>query len=100
MHHGLVSDGAIVAHRERVPGIDVEHAVVLNIAAFTDLDQFVVGPQHGAEPDAGVAFQADLPDQHSCWGNPAPRSITALWGDTIQGIDWHSTCSSSETPCI
>ena len=55
VQHHLVADRAVLADRQRVAGIDMEDAAVLDIAAFADLDDVVVGPQDGAEPNAGLA---------------------------------------------
>jgi hypothetical protein len=74
-----VPDGAIIADGEREAFFDMEHAVVLNVAAFSDFDHIIFGPQHGAEPDARIAFQADLPDQHSGQGNPEFSRLGKLW---------------------
>src|SRR5689334_20921049 len=95
MQDGVVPDCTIVTDRERKTGIDVEHAVVLNVGALADFDQLLLRSQHRTEPDARVAFQAHLPDQHSRWSNPALKRVAALWDDTVERVDWHSTHSSS-----
>ena len=61
MQHRVMPDGAIVANRKRVTGIDVKDAVILNVASFADLDQLVVRPQHGAEPDTRFALRRTRP---------------------------------------
>ena len=70
VQHHLVADRAVLADRERVAGIDMEDAAVLDIAAFADLDDVVVGPQDGAEPDAGFALEADVADQDGARRDP------------------------------
>ena len=70
VQHHLVTDRAVLADRERKPRIDVEHAAVLDIAAFADLDDVVIGPQDGAEPDAGLALEPDVADQDGTRRDP------------------------------
>src|SRR4051794_21468650 len=95
MNHGMVPDGTIVAHRQRVSRIDVEHAIILNVAAFTDLNQLVVCSQHCAEPDARFAFQPNSPDQYRRRRGPALRG--KFWASTIKREDWHSSAPGHDT---
>ena len=71
VQHHLVPDRAVLADRQRIAGIDMEDAAVLDIAAFADLDGGVVRPQDGAEPDARLALEANIADQDGRWGDPA-----------------------------
>ena len=48
----------------------MENAAVLDIAAFADLDDVVVGPQDGAEPNAGLARESER-----CRSATAPGAI-------------------------
>ena len=71
VQHHLVADRAVLTDRERETRVDVEHAAVLDVAAFADLDGGIVRPHDRAEPDAGFALEADIADQDGSRGDPA-----------------------------
>ncbi|MNN75510.1 hypothetical protein D3C81_1918190 [compost metagenome] len=41
----------------------MHHGAILDVAVRTDVDQFVIAAQHGAEPDTGPCLQAHFADQ-------------------------------------
>jgi hypothetical protein len=47
-----MADRAVAADVQRLPGIRVQHATILYIAARADLDELIVGTHHAVEPQA------------------------------------------------
>src|SRR5690606_28072382 len=66
-----VPDGAALPDHERIAGIGVEHAEILNVAARADPDLLIVAAQDSAEPDARLLLEHHTPDQLGAFGNPA-----------------------------
>ena len=58
-----MADRDVAAHERRLVTVAVDHGGVLHVAAVADLDAFVVGAQHGVEPDAGAIAQVHVADQ-------------------------------------
>ncbi len=56
VQHDLVTDGYVVADRQRKTGVSVQNAAILNIAALTHLNPFIVAAQYGIEPNTAVRF--------------------------------------------
>src|SRR5690606_36468823 len=62
MDHRHVSDRAVLLEQYRRPRVGVQHAAVLNLRAFAERDEIVVGAHHAVEPDADVVLQDDRAD--------------------------------------
>ena len=70
----MVADGAAGPNRHGIAGIGVEHATFLHVRALAKVDDFVVAPDHGSEPDADVHAEADAADHMGVRRDPeAPR---------------------------
>jgi len=59
MQHDLVTDGYIVSDDELNARVGMQHAAVLDVAAFSDGEPVIVSAQYAIEPDAGFVLQAD-----------------------------------------
>ncbi len=52
VQHDFVSYGDVVADGQRQSGVGVQHAAVLNVAAFANFDPVIVAAQHAIKLDA------------------------------------------------
>jgi hypothetical protein len=91
----LMADRHILADRQRLAHVGVQHAAVLDVAAAPDDDGLVVTPQHGSVPDAAVGLQADLPDDGGTVGHPG--TAIDLGNDPIERVNRHGN-SPREKP--
>ena len=62
VQHGLVADRDTATDGERDAVIGVQHAAILYVGAFPDMDRIVVTAHDHVEPDTDVVFDDDAAD--------------------------------------
>ena len=88
MQHHFVSDGHIVAKGQWLPGVGVQHAILLNVAAAPDADGFqVVAPDHRTKPDIRALRQFDISNHYCAVCNPGTHA--QLGRHAVEFINCH-----------
>jgi hypothetical protein len=87
-------DRHIRSDRERCAAVGVEDGAILDIGPRADADQFVVSPDHCAEPDADILIQFDVADDMRVGRYPVAPGLRKAGLGVIQGVDRHGTASS------
>ena len=77
-------------NRQRKSHIGMQDAAILHIAALADMDQLIIAAQHRAEPDAGLAVDPHLADQHGVGRDPTLAIGRQDRGDAVEFIDRQS----------
>ena len=85
VQHGQMPDGHPRTDEQGKPRIGVQHGAVLHIAAGTDLDTLIVGPDGDRKPHARVLAQHDVPDDSSIRCHETPRRERG--GASLQRVD-------------
>ena len=84
VHDHSMSDRHFLGRRssDRVPFVDVQNAVVLDVRPRADADAMHVAAQHGAVPDRAVVAEVDVADQRGIFGDentpPEPRFFSLI----------------------
>jgi len=63
MEQHTVTDRDVAADDRGNALVAVDYRAVLHIGARADLDQLIIGPQHGIEPDTGGIPEPDVTDE-------------------------------------
>jgi len=65
-----MADRHILAHRERLADIRMQHAHILNIATASDADGLGVTADHYAKPDTAIVSEFHVAHHLGAVGNP------------------------------
>src|SRR6516165_7311028 len=68
-------------------GIGMQGGIVLDLRPLAELDPFIVAAQHRAEPDAGVNFEPDFPDQRGSRRDPIAPFFRKLGAYSVKFIN-------------
>ena len=83
MQHGLMADGAVSCRWSGGAHIRVQHATILNVAAFAQPNQFIVTTQNGVEPDTGIFAETHATDDVRAGGNPIGSLLRQFRCNTV-----------------
>jgi hypothetical protein len=95
MDDGIVTDGGLSPDPQRVVAVDVQGAVVLNIAAGADGDVVPIAADDRAEPYAGIVFDDDVTDDH---GGRSDKHVFA--DDRHLSFVWQNHTCSCARACL
>ena len=88
MDDGVVADGDVVAHGERVTGVAVERGVILNAGVPAHRDGGAVAAEHRAVPDGAARADGHVADEHGVLRHKSLRVHAG--GDAVEGNADHS----------
>lgn len=69
VQHGLMSDRNVIVYGQRAAGIDVQHAVFLDVAAAAYLDRSIIAADADVGPDTDPGLQRDIADNIGAFEN-------------------------------
>src|SRR5215218_9155680 len=90
----MVPNRDILANRERISHVCVEHRAILNVGAGTDLDPFVVATERGTEPHTDIGPEPDAADHVGIRCDPDLLRVRKIRSNSIKAVDRHHTVPS------
>ena len=89
MQHGLMANGTAPANSQWRTHIRVQHAAILNVAAFPHRDQLVVAAQDSVEPDAGISRQPHAANDIGAGRNPIGPRLRQFGSKAVKDMNCH-----------
>src|SRR5436309_11997072 len=101
MQHRLMTDSDVFADAERVAWVGVQYRTVLNVAAVTYFDVFVVTAQHGLRPYARVLAEVHLAnDRRAVGGVGAVVYLGRMLAQRVNRHEFLSACGAASWTSI
>jgi hypothetical protein len=88
MDHGLVANRDTLTHCDGESGVGMQNRTILNVGLRTNLEQIVVPPQNGVEPDRCVGRKGHTAHDLCAWGNVGRLvNLGAVCPEAVNGHD-------------
>jgi hypothetical protein len=89
MDNCMVPNGDSCPNGERETRVGVQHSPFLDVRPVSDVNQFVVTPQNGTEPDADIATEPNAADDVSARSNPDLISVREFRHRVTECVNRH-----------